>query len=296
MSAMNGMAVSDSVRTFFVTGATDGIGRHTALKLASDGHRVLVHGKNPPKSEVVRNLLAEIRGRGAHSTSYLQANFLDLRDVSRLAEAVRNETEKLDVLVNNAAIFNPDEKASAQGYDATWAFNVLAPFKLTMLLLPVIAKGTHPRIITTSSIHQSPSLPSDVASIGLVAAEPEPFEAYSLSKLGDRLFTVGLADRLRASIDPRLSGIKCLSLDPDTTNTDMLDQQSFGFYGGRAKARDNTYTLAASNVDNLESGSFSFGGTGSADARKTDKVNFVWNLLEKQTGSVYSEENAGAGA
>lgn len=207
------VSTSASARTFFITGATDGIGRHTALKLACDGHRVLVHGRKSPDSDIVGNLLAEIRNRGAHSTSYLQADLLDLREVAQLATAVKKETDKIDVLINNAGVFGPSEKASAQGYDATWAVNVLAPFKLTILLLPLVAKGNNPRIIITSSISQSPSLPSDLDSIGLAGGpQSDAHPAYEVSKLGDRLFTVGLADRLRVSPDPKFSAIKCLTM------------------------------------------------------------------------------------
>ena len=288
------VSMGTSARTFFITGATDGIGRHTAMKLACDGHRVLVHGRKSPESDVVRDLLAEMRSRGAHSTKYLQANLLDLQEVSQLAEDVQKETQKLDVLINNAGEFDPDEKASAQGYDATWAVNVLAPFKLTMLLLPVIAKGTDPRIITTSSISQSTSLPSVLENIGVVGGPySRPHPAYSLSKLGDHLFTVGLADRLRASSDPKLAGIKCLTMDPGTVNTKM-HFAAWGWCGIPPNKADKTYTLAASNVDHLESGSYSFGGTGSRDASRPEQVNTLWNLLEKQTGLVYSEEDTGA--
>ena len=272
MSTMDGMSTNNSIRTFFITGATDGIGRHTALKLASDRHRVLVHGRKSPDDDVVRKLLAEMHRRGAHSTRYFQANLLDLRQVSQLAEAVKNETDKIDVLINNAGVFNPSEKVSAQGYDATWAVNVLAPFKLTMLLLPVIARGTNPRIITTSSMSQSSFFPSDVDSIGIAnGAYSGPHTGYSLSKLGDRLFTVGLADRLGASKNPRLSAIKCLTMDPGTVNTKML-RAGWGYFGLDVNDADNTYILATSNVDHLDSGSYAFGGRGSRDATRPEKV------------------------
>ena len=293
VDARVGKSTSASVRTFFITGATDGIGRHTAIKLACDGHRVLVHGRKSPDSDVVRDLLAEIRSRGAHSTSYLQANLLDLREVGQLAEAVQKETDKIDVLINNAGVFGPPEKASAQGYDATWAVNVLAPFKLTMLLLPVVAKGSNPRIVITSSISQSWSLPSDIDSIGLAGGpHSEDHSAYEVSKLGDRLFTVGLADRLRVSQDPKLSAIKCLTMDPGTVNTKML-LAGWGKCGIPISEADNTYKLAALDVDHLKSGSYSFGGAGSPDATRPDKVNTLWKLLEKQTGYVFSREMMG---
>ena len=286
-------AARGDARTFFITGATDGIGRHTALKLACDGHRVLVHGRKSPNSAVVKNLLAEIHNRGAHSTSYLQADLLDLRQVAQLAEAVKKETDKIDVLINNAGVFRPSRKASAQGFDATWAVNVLAPFKLTMLLLPVVARGSNPRIIITSSPAQSKAFPTDVDAVGVAEGKySDPYVAYQLSKLGDRMFTVGLAHRLRASSDPKLSAIKCLTLDPGTVNTKMLFK-SFGPCGIPLSEADNTYKLAALGVDHLESGSYSFGGAGSADATRRDKVNTLWNLLEKQTDYVYSTETMG---
>ena len=106
------------------------------------------------------------------------------------------------------------------------------------------------------------------------------------------MFTVGLADRLRASSDPRFSAVKCLTMDPGTVNTKML-LAGWGACGIPLSAADNTYKLAALNVDHLESGSYSFGGRGSQDATRPEKVNTLWNLLEKQTGSVYSEETTG---
>ena len=102
------------------------------------------------------------------------------------------------------------------------------------------------------------------------------------------MFTVGLADRLRASSDLKFSAIKCLTMDPGTVNTKMLFA-SYGECGIPLSEADNTYKLAALNVDHLESGSYSFGGAGSPEARRPEKVNILWNLLEKQTGSVYSE-------
>ena len=288
------VSTSANIRTFFITGATDGIGRHTALKLAFDGHRVLVHGRKSPGSDAVRDLLTEMKSRGAHSTTYFQADLLDLREVGQLAEAVQKETDKIDVLINNAGVFAPSKRASAQGYDVTWAVNVLAPFKLTMLLLPVVARGSNPRIIITSSISQSPTLPSDIDSIGLAGGPySQAHPAYEVSKLADRLFTVGLADRLRTSKDPKLSAIKCLTMDPGTVNTKML-RAGWSEYGIPLSIADNTYKLAALDVNHLESGSYSFGGAGSPDATRPDKVNTLWNLLEKQTGCVYSKETIAA--
>ena len=65
----------------------------------------------------------------------------------------------LDCLIDNVGVFDPEPHRMAQGYDATLAVNVLAPFVLTRALLPCLVRGENAHIVTSLSVSQS-SLPS----------------------------------------------------------------------------------------------------------------------------------------
>src|SRR5215831_15294510 len=87
-------------KTVLVTGSTDGVGRLVARRLADQGARVLIHGRDRTRSE---QLLKEIRSAHRGSAAFLPADFSSLAEVRRLADTVRQECDRLDILINNAA-------------------------------------------------------------------------------------------------------------------------------------------------------------------------------------------------
>ena len=208
-------------RTILITGATDGIGQHTAKRLAADGNILLVHGRRP---QVGADLVEDLKKRGAEAVHYFNADLSDLDQVRDLATEVLQTTDTIDVLINNAGVFDPSPAHSVQGYDMTWAVNVMAPFLLTRKLLPLVANSQEdcPRIITTSSISQSSSLPNLEDLFETDGSTKSAHSAYSHSKLGDLMITVQLAKILKAHEDERYHKIKCLTMDPGTVNTKML--------------------------------------------------------------------------
>lgn len=275
-------------RTILITGATDGIGKHTAKKLASDGNHLLIHGRRP---ELGSQLVEELRQRGARSVQYFNADLGDLAQVEQLAKAIldSNVTE-IDVLINNAGVFDPPRPAkSAQGYDMTWAVNVMAPFLLTRRLLPLVVASREecPRIITTSSISQSYTLPPLEELFAINDQPKAEYRAYSDSKLGDFLFTVELANRLQ-SHSSRMAKIKCLTVDPGTVNTKML-LAGWGACGIPVSRADNTYDLATDYGRQQPSGSYHFGGGGSRDAKDAAKLRALFAKLEECTGCTYDD-------
>jgi len=218
--AILGMS-SALARTILITGATDGIGQHTAKRLAADGNILLVHGRRP---NVGSDLVEDLKKRGAKEAYYFNADLADLDQVHELANEVLQTTETIDVLINNAGVFDPTPAHSAQGYDMTWAVNVMAPFLLTRKLLPLVANSQEdcPRIITTSSISQSSSLPKLEDLFETDGSAKSAHSAYSHSKLGDLMITVQLAKILNSHSDEKYHKIKCLTMDPGTVNTKML--------------------------------------------------------------------------
>jgi NAD(P)-dependent dehydrogenase (short-subunit alcohol dehydrogenase family) len=174
-----------------VTGSTSGIGRAAAQALARLGADVIVHGRDEAAgAEVVEQLT----GIGAEAT-FVPADFTDTAAVKELAATVREETDHLDLLINNAGGLFRDGRVTDLGVGITFHVNHLSPYLLTAELLDHIAADG--RIVTTASAaHQGASLSLDQV------RGPTPsagMNAYSHSKLANILFAAELARRLDAA-------------------------------------------------------------------------------------------------
>ena len=138
------------VKTVLITGATDGIGKHLAKKLASEGHHVILHGRNPQKLELALQEVRAVSLRGRVS-SYL-ADFSKLDDVYRFVEEIKRDFQRIDVLFNNAGLYaGKERKASAENVELTFMLSVLVPYILTTELSPLLEKAADGRVINTSS-------------------------------------------------------------------------------------------------------------------------------------------------
>lgn len=138
------------VKTILITGATDGIGKHLAKKLASEGHHVILHGRNPQKLELA---LQEVRAVSLRDrvSNYL-ADFSKLDDVYRFVEEIKRDFQSIDVLFNNASLYaGKERKASDENVELTFMLSVLAPYILTTELSPLLEKASDVRVINTSS-------------------------------------------------------------------------------------------------------------------------------------------------
>ena len=138
------------VKTILITGATDGIGKHLAKKLASEVHHVILHGRNPQKLELALREVRAVSLRGRVS-SYL-ADFSKLDDVYRFAEEIKRDFQRIDVLFNNAGLYaGKERKVSAENVELTFMLSVLVPYLLTTELSPLLEKSADGRVINTSS-------------------------------------------------------------------------------------------------------------------------------------------------
>ena len=188
--------------TALVTGASAGIGLHTALGLARAGMRVVIVGRHPARTETARRFVAE-RVPGAEIDTAL-ADFASLDEVRGLAADVLARHPRLEVLVNNAGLISPRYAVSAEGHELTVAVNHLAPFLLTNLLLERLRASAPARIVTVASAaHNAARL--DPATM-THPANWTPLSAYGRSKLANVLFTRALARRL----DPAVVTACCL--------------------------------------------------------------------------------------
>jgi NAD(P)-dependent dehydrogenase (short-subunit alcohol dehydrogenase family) len=181
--------------TILVTGATDGLGRGVAARLAADGARVLVHGRSPAR---IHDTIEEIRRTTGNDSSrgYL-ADFASLAEVRHLANEVQANEARLDVLINNAGIGRGPTGAqhreeSADGHELRFAVNYLAPYLLTRLLFPLLEASAPARVVNVASIGQSPVDFDNV----MQRTHYDAARAYSQSKLALIMFSTELAARL----------------------------------------------------------------------------------------------------
>jgi NAD(P)-dependent dehydrogenase (short-subunit alcohol dehydrogenase family) len=211
--------VAGKERTALVTGATGGVGRVVARELAKQGWRVLVHGRDRGRGEA---LVQEIEKAGGNAT-FLAADLASLAEVRRLADEVRQQTDRLDLLINNAGIGTagnaPGRQTSADGHELRFAVNYLAGFLLTHLLLPLLKAAAQEkggaRIVNVASAGQQAIDFSDV----MLTRHYSGVAAYCQSKLAQILFTVDLADELKGS------GVIANALHPSSyMNTTMVRQ------------------------------------------------------------------------
>lgn len=114
-------------KTVLITGATGGIGLETARALCKRGFHVLLHGRTLEKA---RRAAREIGG----NVTPLHADLSDQSAIRRLADTVRANHPHLDVLINNAGVWNSEQELTTGGVEKTFAVNHLAYFLLTGLL------------------------------------------------------------------------------------------------------------------------------------------------------------------
>jgi len=184
-------------RTIFITGATDGLGRALAGRLAADGATMLLHGRDQGKLD---RTAAEIADRsGVSKPRTFRADLASLAEVRRLADEILAAASRLDVFVSNAGIGfgEPDgreRRTSADGYELRFAVNYLAGFLLTERLLPLLRESAPARIVNIASLGQE-ALDFDNL---MLERDYSGIRAYCQSKLAQIMSGFELAGRLPA--------------------------------------------------------------------------------------------------
>ena len=186
----------DVPRVVLVTGATDGLGREVARRLAAGGTHVVVHGRDPDRvADTVAQLAAET---GSDPGGHV-ADLSRLADASRLADEVAEDHDRLDALVNNAGVGpgapGSGRELSHDGHELRFQVNYLAPFLLTRRLLPLLRAGAPARVVHVASGAQQAIDLDDV----MLARGYEGRRAYAQSKLAMVADALTLAEALDPS-------------------------------------------------------------------------------------------------
>jgi retinol dehydrogenase-14 len=274
--------------TCLVTGATSGIGKETALRLAMLGATVVIVGRDAARgaaagAEIVRRVpLARVE--------VMTADLSSLAQVRRLAGDVLGRHGRLDVLVNNAGVISPHRALTADGLEATFATNHLGPFLLTSLLRGLLERSAQARVVTVSSAahKQVRAIPWDDLPRGTQYGQGL---AYPVSKLLNILFTAELARRMAGT------GVTANCLHPGFVRT-SLGRDVSGVLGTvlplvlrlrpgpSAGARTPVYLASSPEVAGVTGGYFVNGKPAgpSALAKDAQAAARLWALSEDLSG------------
>jgi len=187
-------------KTALISGGTTGIGRATALLLASRGAEVLIFGRHPRE---LSDALAEAEKAAPGKVSGLTADQAEAADVVRVFGEFQRRHERLDFLINNAA-FAPDslEKEPDAGIDYAIRANLTGYLLCTRHALKLLGAGGH------------------IVNIGSISAEKRGAEGeiYTATKSGVR----GFSESLRKTCAER--GIRVSLIEPGWVGTDMTEE------------------------------------------------------------------------
>jgi retinol dehydrogenase-14 len=217
-------------RVCVVTGATRGIGRATAERLADLGATLVLVCRRREDGERVAGELAE--SRRAPAAEVVTADLSSQRSIREAAEGIRDRHPRVHVLVNNAGVIPPTRETTVDGLEMQFAVNHLAYFLLTNLLLDQLAAGAPSRVVCVSSgAHQGGTI--DFADLQS-ERRYDPVRVYGRTKLANVLFTYELARRVRAAgitancLHP---GVVATGLLADYMNAPMVDRAIAGTFG-----------------------------------------------------------------
>ena len=224
-------------KTILITGSTDGIGRQTALKLAQLGHEVIVHGRSKEKSQSVARELAQLSRNDNIKYVYSDLGNFDL--IQKMSDCIKKKFSKLDVLINNAGVFQNEKQILPNGLETTFMVNHMAVFALTKALLPLLDETPDSRIINVSSMAQSGTMDFDNLNGEKYF---DAYNSYAVSKLENVLFTY----KLHRILEGNGPTVNCLH--PGVISTKLL-HAGWGMGGSSLESGASTSVYLAVNEE-----------------------------------------------
>lgn len=284
-------------KTVLITGGTGGIGKQTAIGLAKLGAHVVVTGRDKQRGESAIKEIQQVSGN--KKVDLLLGDLSVQAEVRKLADEIKFQYSKLDVLINNAGLLESKRRETKDGIEADFAVNVVAPFLLTLELLPLLKTSAPSRVINlTGGIPTGKidllNLQAEKSFLGLVT--------YSHAKRVMEAMSLEMSKRLGGS------GVSIIVAYPGSAGTAMTgamtrDMLPFAMRliwpifkiimrddGGKSAAKASRSSVyAASSVELAgESGIYldtnSKRKNWSADILDEAKRKEIWRVLEQITG------------
>lgn len=283
------MATNMQGKTILISGATNGIGKQSALELAKMGAQIVIIGRNKAKTEeTLREIQSSSGNKDVHA---LIADLSSMAEVRRVADDFKKQYARLDVLLNNAGSFFSERQESVDGYEMTFALNHLSYFLLTHLLLDRLKANAPSRIVSVSSeAHMMSPLNFDdlqsKQSYGMAGFRP-----YGQSKLMNVMFTYELARRLTGT------GVTANALHPGAVNTGFgknnrglmnIAMKIFTFFAIKVEdgAKTSVYLASSPEVEGVTGKYFD-----KCKQKQSSQVSYdeaaqkrLWEISEQLTG------------
>jgi citronellol/citronellal dehydrogenase len=177
-------------KTVFITGASRGIGKAIALRLAKEGANIVVAAKsteeNPKLGGTIYSAAAEIEATGSKALAVQ----LDIRNEAQIASAVQQTVDTfggIDILINNASAIqlSGTEQTESKRFDLMHSINVRGTFLITQACIPYLKKSSNAHILTLSP------------PINLAPKWIGPHIAYTLTKYNMSMMAIGWAEEFK---------------------------------------------------------------------------------------------------
>lgn len=290
-----------------ITGGNTGLGKESAVKLASLGARVIILSRASLKTE---DAVKEIKQRsGSSAVDFIPLDLADLSSVRSCASTLRAKLSKLDVLMNNAGVMAiPERQVTRDGFEMQLGVNHLGHFLLTNELMAMLKKAPSGRVVNVSS---NAHLFSKLQEADLQLQQPgayQPWVAYGNTKLANILFTKKLAEELRRAG----SSVIALVCHPGACRTELgrfiFDPSSVPAYArplltipllpavyltksATQGSQTQTFLAASDKITQADSGKYfdnSREATPGATALVTSDGEWLWRQSETLTGKPFS--------
>lgn len=198
-----------------ITGATSGIGKQIAIKLAKDGYNIAINYRS--EKEDMPKLKQEIEKNGVKCL-FIQANVVNYDECEKMTEKIMQEYGKIDVLVNNAGITKDSLilRMKEEDFRQVIDCNLMGTFNVTKNIVPHMIKQKNGRIINISSV------------VGIVGNAGQ--SNYAASKAGIIGFTKSLAKELASrnilvnAVAPGFIETKMTDVLSDKVREEILNQ------------------------------------------------------------------------
>ncbi len=258
-------------KTILITGANSGLGFEAAKQLAKQGHEIILLCRNKEKGGAA---VAEIKSFSGNQKIHLYtANLAIQKSVAEVAEQIKKDFSKLDVLLNNAGGVFSKFELSGDGIEMTMANNHFNYFWLTYYLFDLLKKGTDPRIVNVASDSHYQAKTIDIESF-YKKKNYFVLKAYEQSKLANVLFTYYLAEKAKPF------NITVNALHPGFVYTPIGSKNGNTFFGMVWSAFSKLFGLT------VEKGASSHIYLAGSDAVKGITGNYFHNCKSKKTSAV----------